>query len=204
MQPKTVCVWQESNSLGCFNYVLPESKELLRNKATLQKQQTAAWEAYKIKEAADKEEKEHKELMASESGEMRSIRDKARTRDIQRISMGIAQTVADKIVEIAELSPLAQKYLSSELLNVATITISRINIVSMGVTTPKTHIEKLLSSSEPADKTLGERAQAAVAEMGISLFTGNDTDVAKGIMYHVAQYISALELTRKSPAPKTQ
>jgi len=201
--PKVVCIWQESNSLGCYDYSLPETRQFLQNKAAIQKQQTADWEAYKAKEATMKAEKEHKELLASESGEMRDVLSKSKSREIQRIGMGTAQTVADRIIEIAELSPRIQKYLSSGLLSAASVAISKITVASAGVINPKTNIEKLLNSSEPTDKALGERAQAAVGEMGVSMFTGNDSDVTKGIAYYVAQYVSALELAKKSQPPKT-
>lgn len=201
--PKAVCVWQESNSLGCFDYTIPENRQFLQNKAAIQKQQTADWEAYKAKEATIKEEKEHKELLASERGEMRDMLSKSKAHDIQRIGMGTAQVVADRIVEIAELSPRFQKYLSSGLLSAASVAISMMAVASAGVINPKTSIEKLLNSSEPTDKALGERAQAAVGEMGVSMFTGNDSDVTKGIAYYVAQYVSALELAKKSQPPKT-
>lgn len=200
VQPKQVCIWQESQSLGCVDYSKPENRQDLLNRVALQKQQAKAYEAYKIQAAAEQVTKQQKEASKNESLEVQTLRDKFRNRDMSRVPMGSPYSTVDRILEINELKPLAQKSLDESKLEIAQIVITRMQLQTTGIINPKTIIDRMVKSQDPAEKDLGERAQFATNDMGVSIFTLHDRDVASGIRDYVGQLQIALENARKLAA----
>lgn len=203
IQPKTVCIWQESASLGCVDYSIPENRWDLLNKAAAQKRQAAEYEIQEATEAIKRAKEQHKELLAGQSREIKKLLYDIEIRESKRRGMHPEYIVADRILEVAELLTQAQKHLTTGTLDVAQQVVSRMQINTALMITPKTSLDKLMSSSEAMDRDIANRAQVTLQTLGLSQSQLSDRDITASLTEQINHIKSAVEDARKLATPTT-